>query len=233
MTLEHSDTPTPPVVQSTQPGPSEADLLAQMSGPARPADPLKVAAGIEVPQSAPEAPKSDGAPSLDDALEGPGAGAKPQAPVIKNPGKLISDDQILGIVGSIFARGFDPLTREDFIQRYREDELVKLGLEFADLAGALGELGISVGSPTMSPYLKLAIGAGALIGGGVLLRQSYGFQNQDPRITVRQAFAQDPELVRETLEQLGYVRGGGGFEPADVQPSSAQSGEEVASDFAI
>lgn len=219
-------------VQSTSPQPSEADLLAQMSGPARPVDPLKVAAGIEAPQSAPEAPKSDGAPSLDDALEGPSAGAGKQAPAIKNPGKLISDDQILGIVGGIFARGFDPITREDFIQRYREDELVRLGLEFADLAGALGELGISVGSPTMSPYLKLAIGAGALIGGGVLLRQSYGIQ-QDPRISVRQALAQDPELAREALEQLGYVRGGGGFEPVDSQPTAPARVEEVQSDFAI
>lgn len=219
-------------VQPTPPHPSEADLLAQMSGPSRAVDPLKLAAGIEGPSGPPEAPKSD-APSLDDALEGSSTTAKPQTPVIKNPGKLISDDQILGIVGGIFARGFDPITREDFIQRYREDELVRLGLEFADLAGALGELGISVGSPAMSPYLKLAIGAGALIGGGVLLRQSYGIQNQDPRITVRQALLQNPELAREALEQLGYVRGGGGFEPVDTQPTAPASPEEVQSDFAI
>lgn len=179
---------------------------------------------------APEAPPGPG-PSLDDAISGPPGHSGPANPAPKTRGKPIADEQILGIFGGIFARGLDPATREQFIEAYRQDELVRLGLEFSDLGGALMELGITVGSNTMSPWLKLGIGAAALIGGGLLLRSSYA--QQGIHFEQFRNLLSDPNQRQALFNQLGITNPDGGFTAADLGEPATKPAEETYADFAV
>jgi hypothetical protein len=134
-------------------------------------------------------------PTLAGAVEAPPAPEskpEPETPEVKP--EAISSEQILMLVAQVSAFGLSPAESRAYIEGLTSDGMILLLLRMSQLEQTLADMGISLGSGKLPPWLSLSLGLGAL-GLGIWSHRSRFAVAPPPRAMSAQEETPEPEPV--------------------------------------